>query len=155
MKENPCKSCKYWNSEPFESDCAGNPIPIQPDRGCCTHRDSRDLPDGGGIMLWNETCEHYKRRTDGKRWLIERRSDREMVCRDDRITVRCVREWLARLPKEFQDVEFETVFGGLPVNLKRVVAYRAKDGSCKGVTVNGMGSHLPFDDSLEWVLVLS
>ena len=85
-----------------------------------------------------------------------------MVRRDDRhtecagiITVRCVSEWLASLPEEWQDTPFEAVWGGRTVTLKRLVAYRAKNGGGRGVATNSMGTHLPFDDSLEWVQVLS
>lgn len=87
--------------------------------------------------------------------LIEQRNEKESVCKSGDITVRAVREWLATLPDEFQDSEFGSVFGSMPVNLKRIVAWRAKDGSDKGVAANPMGTHLPFDDSLEWVRVLS
>ena len=85
---------------------------------------------------------------------VVRCDDRHTKCADG-ITVRCVREWLAALPEEWQDAPFEAVWGGMPVTLKRIVAYRAKDGGSKGVAANSMGTHLPFDDSLEWVQVLS
>lgn len=87
--------------------------------------------------------------------ILEKRSEKETVVVGADITVRHLREWLDSLPEEFQDVPFESTMGGMPHTLKRIVAYRSKDGSCKGVVTNPMGSHLPFDDSLEWAHVLS
>ena len=86
---------------------------------------------------------------------LQKRSDKETICTDGKITVRLLREWLATLPEEFLDAEFESTLAGFPVSLKRIVAYRTKDGSCKGVCTNSMGTHLPFDDSLIWEHVLS
>ena len=72
----------------------------------------------------------------------------------ERHTVRTVREWLESLPDEFQDAPFEATVHRLPSSLKRLVAYRYRDGSGIGVVANPMGSHLPFDDSIIWEEVL-
>ena len=72
-----------------------------------------------------------------------------------RITVKEVREWLASLPVEFDNADFEQVVGVYPTPTKRIVAYKLKDDGSLGVVVNGMGTHLPFDDTIEWEHLLS
>lgn len=85
---------------------------------------------------------------------IKRKDERHTECvGPNRMTVRQVREWLATLPPEFQDAPFESM-GGMPTSLKRIVAYQDKEGN-KGVVTNPIGSHLPFDESLEWKHILS
>lgn len=87
--------------------------------------------------------------------LLMHKSEKESQAIGDTITVAHLREWLAALPEEFQKAELESCRGGLPLTLKRIVAYRSKDGSCIGVCANSVGSHLPFDDSLTWEHVLT
>ena len=73
------------------------------------------------------------------------------------ITVSDLAEWLKSLPEEFQSAPVESAPPGsdMPLSLKRVVAYRRKNGEGIGVAVNSMGTHFPFDDSLAWEHVLS
>jgi hypothetical protein len=71
------------------------------------------------------------------------------------LTVRSVRQWLEALPEEYQDVPFESSFAGAPSPIKRIVAYQSKGTTARGVSVNGLGTHLPFNDSLEWAHTLS
>lgn len=66
------------------------------------------------------------------------------------MTVREVHEWLAKLPPRFQDAPFEAMVGSSPVSLKRIVAYTYKEEDGIGVVANPMGTHLPFDDSMNW-----
>src|SRR5690349_561924 len=47
----------------------------------------------------------------------------------EKITVRELRSWLAALPPEFQEAPIEGLVGQMPCGLKRIVAYRYKDGS--------------------------
>jgi len=67
------------------------------------------------------------------------------------MTVAQVRQWLGELPGEWDEVEFQGMVGSFPCALKRIVAYREKDGGAVGVVCNPMGTHLPFDDSLQWI----
>ncbi len=71
------------------------------------------------------------------------------------MTVRQVREWLDKLPPEFQDAQFEAMLGTMPAHLKRIVAYTYKEGNNIGVVANPMGTHLPFDDSMTWHHILT
>lgn len=66
------------------------------------------------------------------------------------ITVANLKQWLETLPPEFQNTPIEALVHGTPCCLKRIVAYTLKDGNHRGVVVNPMGTHLPFDDSLTW-----
>jgi hypothetical protein len=70
------------------------------------------------------------------------------------ITARQVAAWIQSLPPDFQDAPFEAQVGSIPVTPKRLVAYVAKESGHRGVCVNPMGTHLPFDDSLKWEFVL-
>lgn len=79
---------------------------------------------------------------------MSEQTPRETVC--PKITAREVAAWIQSLPDEFQDSEFTDCFGGYPITLKRLVALKSKDGTLTAVCANGMGSHLPFDDSLTW-----
>lgn len=58
------------------------------------------------------------------------------------MNVRELRDWLAALPDDMQDAEVDSVVHGQPCQAKRVVAYRWKDGSGKGIVVNSMGTHI-------------
>lgn len=60
-------------------------------------------------------------------------------------TVKTLREWLATLPPEMDDACIASAVGPWPSMAKRVIAYGAKDGSCSGVVVNSMGTHLSDD----------
>lgn len=71
------------------------------------------------------------------------------------ITVEALQAWLATLPEEWKKTKVHAVFGSFPAGLKRIVAFKSKDGKFQGICVNSMGTHLPFDDSLEWIHVLS
>ncbi len=71
------------------------------------------------------------------------------------LTVREVQQWLAHLPDDWQDEPFEALVGSTPCTPKRLVAYVAKESGHRGVVVNPMGTHLPFDESLTWHFVLT
>jgi len=78
-------------------------------------------------------------------------SGKGTICK---FTVKLVREFLASLPEEYQNAEFFAQVGPGPKQLKRIVAYRTKDGTEVGVVANPMGTHLPFDDTYKWECVL-
>lgn len=86
--------------------------------------------------------------------MIERQNEVVTKTKDGKMTAQDVADWIATLPRKYRQAEFCAVFGGLPVSLKRVVALESKDGTLIAVAANGMGSHLPFDDSLKWEHVL-
>lgn len=58
-------------------------------------------------------------------------------------TVKQLREWLEKLPPDFDDAPIEgTLSAGFPAAAKRVIAYRWKDESqMPGIAVNPMGTH--------------
>jgi hypothetical protein len=64
--------------------------------------------------------------------------------------------WLQKLPPDFQSAEIGSCVGPQSSSAKRVVAYRFKDGSGRGICVNSMGSHMSDDwwDSVEIIGVL-
>ncbi len=70
------------------------------------------------------------------------------------LTVREVQQWLAHLPDEWQDAPFQAMVGSTPCTPKRLVAYVSKETGHRGVVVNPMGTHLPFDESLDWRITL-
>jgi len=70
------------------------------------------------------------------------------------ITVENLKQWLSMLPPEFQNAPIEAVAHGVPCCLKRIVAYTTKDGK-RAVVANPMGTHLPFDESLDWQFSLN
>lgn len=87
--------------------------------------------------------------------LIIKRGLAESLCIGGAMTARHVAEWINSLPPELQDAEFTTCFAGMPVTLKRIVALKSKDGTMTAICANGMGSHLPFNDSFVWLHALT
>lgn len=62
------------------------------------------------------------------------------------MNVKQLREWLQKLPPDFDLAEIQSTVHGMPSMAKRVIAYQWKDAKCFGVVVNSMGTHL----SDEW-----
>ena len=70
------------------------------------------------------------------------------------MNLRQLKEWLETLPPEMDEAEIASCVGGVPLDAKRVVAYRYKGAGEPGIVVNSMGTHLG-DDFYKSVEIVS
>ena len=56
--------------------------------------------------------------------------------------IRRFKAWVNSLPDDMDDGDICGAVGPLELEMKRVIAYRYKDGSGCGIVVNPMGTHL-------------
>lgn len=122
----------------------------------CKLIESKGLANKVSSELANWAIEH--KAMDAKRpspFIVK--TENIMGCVGGKITVAHVQDWLALLPEEFRRADLMASSNiGSPVTLKRILAFRFKENpSDVGVAVNGIGTHLPFDDSLTWEKVLT
>lgn len=78
------------------------------------------------------------------------RPNETLTVNDQKITVRAVQEWLAALPPEWQDAEFNGVACGAPCTIKRLAAITVEGE--RFVCANQMGTHINPPTSFEHVL---